>query len=90
MRPFLGLSNGREVSLFNVAQASGSTSAFNVVSSTVGLVDRALVLVDPNGAIITDNQGNVTLPFVVNPNFGNIQSRRSDPRLIRVGVRMEY
>jgi hypothetical protein len=64
--------------------------AFNVVSSTVGLVDRALVLVDPNGAIITDNQGNVTLPFVVNPNFGNIQSRRNDPRLIRVGVRMEY
>ena len=64
--------------------------AFNVISSTVGLVDRALLLVDPNGAIITDNQGNVTLPFVANANFGNIQSRRNDPRLIRVGVRMEY
>jgi hypothetical protein len=64
--------------------------AFNVVSSTVGLVDRALVLVDPNGVLSTDSQGNVTLPLVVNPNFGNIQSRRNDPRLFRVGVRMEY
>jgi hypothetical protein len=64
--------------------------AFNVVASTVGLVDRALLLVDPNGVLTTDSQGNVTLPLVVNPNFGNIQSRRSDPRLFRVGVRMEY
>ena len=64
--------------------------ALNVVSSTVGLVDRALVLVDPNGVLITDGQGNVTLPLVLNPNFGNIQSRRNDPRLFRVGVRMEY
>lgn len=64
--------------------------AFNVVSSTVGLVDHALVLVDPNGALITDGQGNVTLPLVINPNFGNVQSRRNDPRLFRVGVRMEY
>jgi len=64
--------------------------AFNVVSSAVGLVDRALVLVDPNGLITVDGQGNVTLPLVVNPNFGNIQSRRNDPRLFRVGVRMEY
>ena len=62
--------------------------AFNVVSSAVGLVDRALVLVDPNGALTTDGQGNVTLPLVVNPNFGNIQSRRNDPRLFRIGVRM--
>lgn len=64
--------------------------AFNVVSSAVGLVDRALVLVDPNGALIVDGQGNITLPLVVNPNFGNLQSRRSDPRLFRIGVRMEY
>ena len=64
--------------------------AFNIVSSTVGLIDRALVLVDPNGALITDGQGNVTLPLVINPNFGNVQSRRNDPRLFRLGVRMEY
>jgi len=31
MRPLLGLSKGREVSLFSVAQASGSISAFSVV-----------------------------------------------------------
>lgn len=72
------------------SQLSLVLDAFNVVSSAIGLVDRALVLVDPNGALIVDGQGNVTLPLVVNPNFGNIQSRRNDPRMFRVGVRMEY
>jgi len=33
MRPDLGLSKGREVSLFSVAQASSLISAFNVVFS---------------------------------------------------------
>ena len=32
-RPFFGLSNGREVSLFSVAQAWGSISARSVVLS---------------------------------------------------------
>jgi hypothetical protein len=64
--------------------------AFNVVSSAVGIVDRALLLVDPNGQLIKDGSGNVTVPLYVNPNFGNLLSRRNDPRMIRVGVRMEY
>ena len=33
MRPVFGFSNGRDVSLFSVAQASGSISAFSVVLS---------------------------------------------------------
>ena len=33
MRPDFGFSNGREVSLFSVAQASWLTSAFSVVLS---------------------------------------------------------
>ena len=33
IRPDVGLSNGREVSLFNVAQASSLISAFSVVLS---------------------------------------------------------
>jgi len=64
--------------------------AFNVVSSAIGIVDRALVLVDPNGQLHKDGSGNVTVPLTVNPNFGNLLSRRNDPRMIRVGVRMEY
>lgn len=64
--------------------------AFNLVSSDVGIVDRALFLIDPAGVLGTDNQGNVTLPLVPNPNFGNLISRRNDPRLFRIGLRMEY
>jgi hypothetical protein len=64
--------------------------AFNLVSSDVGVVDRALVLIDPSGTLGVDGQGNVTLPLVANPNFGNLISRRNDPRLFRIGLRMEY
>ncbi len=64
--------------------------AFNVVSSAVGITDRALLLVDPNGQLAVDGQGNVTLPLVVNPNFGKLLSRRNDPRMFRIGLRMEY
>jgi hypothetical protein len=35
MRPLLGLSNGRDVSLCRVAQASASISAFSVVFSAL-------------------------------------------------------
>lgn len=86
----LRLSVGLPIQASDGSRLSLVLDAFNVVASTVGLIDRALLLVDPNGVLTTDSQGNVTLPLVVNPNFGNIQSRRSDPRLFRVGVRMEY
>jgi hypothetical protein len=64
--------------------------AFNLLSSAMGIVDRALVLVDPAGTTLIDGAGNVTLPFVANPNFGNLLIRRNDLRTIRVGLRMEY
>jgi len=64
--------------------------AFNIVASEVGIVDRALVLVDPNGATLIDGAGNVTLPLVANPNFGSLLIRRNDLRTIRIGLRMEY
>lgn len=72
------------------SRLSLTVDAFNVVSSAVGIVDRALVLVDPNGALAVDGQGNVSVPLVANPDFGKLSSRRNDPRLIRVGLRMEY
>ena len=61
---------------------------FNLATTDVGLVDRALVLVDPAGALTTDALGNVTLPLVANPHFGKLQSRRIDPRVIRFGLRL--
>jgi len=60
----------------------------NLVSSRSGVVDRALVLVDPNATLTTDPTTNVTsLPLVANPRFGKLLSRRDEPRVVRLGLR---
>lgn len=59
----------------------------NLVSSRTGVVDRALVLVDPQAPLVTDAQGNVTLPLLANPRFGKLLSRRDEPRVVRLGLR---
>lgn len=64
--------------------------AFNVIGSALGVVDRALVLVDPTRPLTSGPSGLVNVPLIANPNFGKLLSRRADPRMIRVGVRMEY
>lgn len=63
--------------------------AFNLASSAMGLFDHAAVLVDPTGALSTNAGGRVVLPLVANPNFGRLLSRRNDPRLLRIGLRVE-
>lgn len=60
----------------------------NLVSSRAGVVDRALVLVDPAGTLVTDASGNVTLPLAANPRFGKLLSRRDEPRIVRLGFRL--
>lgn len=64
--------------------------AFNVVSTATGVIDRALVLVDPARALSTDASGNVSIPLVANSNFGSLLIRRGEPRMVRVGLSMEY
>jgi hypothetical protein len=64
-------------------------SAFNLVSTATGIVDRAAVLVDPNGSIGSDANGRLTLPLILNDNFGQLLTRRNDPRTIRIGLRVE-
>ena len=64
-------------------------SAFNLISTESGLVDRAAVLVDPDGSISTDANGRLVLPLILNDNFGQVLSRRNDPRTIRIGLRVE-
>lgn len=66
-----------------------TVSAFNLVSTTTGVVDRAAVLVDPEGTISTGANGRLVLPLVLNDNFGQVLSRRNDPRTIRIGLRVE-
>jgi hypothetical protein len=64
--------------------------AFNVVATETGVVDRAAALVDPAGTLLTDGSGNVTLPLIANPRLGALLARRGEPRMVRVGLRMEY
>jgi Carboxypeptidase regulatory-like domain len=60
----------------------------NLFASRSGIVDHALVLVDPQGTLVTDGAGNVTLPLVANPRFGKLVSRRDEPRVLRLGLRL--
>jgi hypothetical protein len=64
--------------------------AFNVVSTETGIVDRAVFLVDPSQSITTNGSGNVTIPYVANPHFGSLLSRRGEPRLVRFGLKVDY
>jgi hypothetical protein len=64
--------------------------AFNLVATETGLVDRALLLIDPSGSITTDAQGNVVLPLVANPHFGKLLIRRGEGRVVRIGLRLGY
>jgi hypothetical protein len=68
-----------------------TVDAFNVVATETGVIDRAAALVDPNGPFSVDAlTGAVSVPLVANPNFGSLLSRRGEPRLVRVGLRLEY
>jgi hypothetical protein len=67
-----------------------SVDAFNVVASATGIVDRAAVLVDPERGITTDPDGRLRLPLVRNDHFGELSSRRTAPRTIRFGLRVEH
>lgn len=67
-----------------------TVDAFNLVATETGVVDRALVLIDPAGSIGSGGSGVVNLPLIANPNFGSLLARRGDPRSIRVGLRLEY
>ena len=64
--------------------------AFNVVATETGIVDRAAVLIDPTRSLVSDGAGHVTLPLIANPRFGSLLARRGEPRMVRIGLRMEY
>lgn len=63
--------------------------AFNLVSTENGVVDRAAYLVDP-AQPLTQVGGNVTIPFMANPRFGSLLSRRGEPRIVRLGLKVDY
>jgi hypothetical protein len=62
--------------------------AFNVVSSETGVVDRAVYLVDPTQPLTVT--GTVNIPLIANPGFGTLLARRLEPRIVRLGLKVDY
>jgi hypothetical protein len=63
--------------------------ALNVLQSEIGIVDQALYGVDPDGQLTTTD-GRTTIPFIANPQFGEIRQRTSLPRMLRLGVQYNW
>ncbi|MGQ0702887.1 MAG: carboxypeptidase regulatory-like domain-containing protein, partial [Gemmatimonadales bacterium] len=65
--------------------------AFNLVASTTGVVDRAALLINRTGTLTFDpSTGATTIPYVANPNFGTLLRRGGEPRMVRLGLHVEY
>ncbi len=67
---------------------SVTLEGFNLIEDKSGIVDSALLLVDPTQAIGRGANGVVTLPTTVNPNFGKVVVPATRGRILRVGIRI--
>jgi hypothetical protein len=65
--------------------------AMNLLDAEYADVDRALYLVDPTATLTTDPaSGTVTVPLVVNQDFGTPVRRYGAGRYLRIGIRVNY
>ncbi len=79
LRVSLGSVMGREASLV--------LDGFDLIESGDGVVDDALLLVDPASTLTTAG-GVVTIPLVTNPGFGRVLYPATRGRMLRVGFRI--
>jgi hypothetical protein len=85
----LNLRLGLDLSGLLGRSASLVVDALGVIETKDGLVDDALLLVDPAGSIRTSPDGStVTIPTMVNESFGSLVYPTSRGRMIRIGVRI--
>lgn len=64
---------------------------FNLLATTTGVIDRAALLIDPAGILSANTTtGAVQIPYVANPRFGTLLRRGGEPRVFRLGLRVEY
>jgi hypothetical protein len=62
---------------------------FNLIEDQTGIVDSALLLVDPAQPIQRSADGTtVTVPVSVNPDFGKVVIPATRGRILRVGLRI--
>jgi hypothetical protein len=65
--------------------------ALDLISSRDGVVDRAVYLVDAAGTLQTSADGEtITLPLLANSNFGQLLTRYSPQRQVRLGLRLSF
>jgi hypothetical protein len=63
----------------------------NAFASDDIIADKAVYLVDPARALnVSSNGRNVTVPLMVNPNFGQPLVRFTPERLVRIGLRVSW
>ena len=75
----LGRVMGRDASLV--------IDGLDLIESGNGVIDDALLLVDPTGTL-TNAGGTVTIPVIANPDFGKVLYPSSRGRMIRIGFRI--
>ena len=77
----LGLVAGRPLRLF--------VEGLDLIEADHGLIDDALMLVDPAGTVTTTSGGaRVTIPLQVNPGFGDNLLHTTPGRMLRIGARI--
>jgi hypothetical protein len=65
--------------------------ALNLLDSDIAEPDHAVYLLDPSGTVSRNPAtGVVTVPLVVNPDFGKPVTRYSSGRVFRLGVHVNY
>jgi len=79
LRLRLGRVMGRDASLM--------IDGLSLIEPEDGVIDDALMLVDPNGSI-TSTGGVVTIPLMANSGFGSVLYPSSRGRMLRVGLRI--
>ena len=77
------------VGSFGGRQARFTIEGFNLIEAKDALLDDALLLIDPSGSIAESPDGStVTLPTLVNPDFGQSLYHTGRGRMIRIGFRV--
>lgn len=67
--------------------ASLVVDALDVIETEDGVLDTALLLVDPTGTVTTAGR-TVTVPVTANPDFGRVIYPSSRGRMLRIGLRL--
>jgi hypothetical protein len=63
--------------------------ALNVLARELAVPDRALLLIDPAGSLEVDGQV-VTIPYMVNPGFGDPIRSIPTARVFRIGMELNF